>query len=158
MRNERLLTTENVSDTGAVASHDPTKRSRELYQEAQIRKERLERLRQLPPDDECTFKPKLVTKGRNGNGDFVNKSFVSANNMGGLNGPIREVDESRDITNLSTNVFERLTIDALTVPERQKGRELAERERTKKDEVTGQELFKPVTGRAVRGRAEDVSD
>ena len=51
-----------------------------------------------------------MTKGRNG-GD-ANKSFVSANTIGGLNGPIREVDESREITNLSTNVFDRLTIDA----------------------------------------------
>ena len=90
---------------------------------------------------------------KNPNKDAVNvsKSFISANphnNEFDHNDPIKEVDESREITT-SSNVFERLTIEAKILPEKRKGREHAELERSKVDEKTGQPLFHPVTGRSV---------
>ncbi len=53
-----------------------------------------------------------------------------------MNDPIKEVDESREVTS-SSNVFERLTIEAKILPEKRKGREYAELERSKVDEKTG---------------------
>ena len=55
--------------------------------------------------------PKLVSKTKN---DANNKSIISTepqhNSLIGINGTIKEVDESQEVT--SGNVFERLTMDA----------------------------------------------
>ena len=58
---------------------------------------------------------------------------------GFTNGPIKEVlDESQLSTaGPNVNVFDRLTMDAKTVPEKRKGREQAEVERQKVDPRTG---------------------
>ena len=73
---------------------------------------------------------------------------------GYTNGPIKEVlDESQLSTaGANVNVFDRLSMDAKTVPEKRKGREQAELERQKLDPRTGQKLFKPRTGKSVQGR------
>jgi len=52
-----------------------------------------------------------------------------------IHSPIREVDESHEVTN--SNVFERLVINAKQIPEKRKGREMAEKVRSSVDEVTG---------------------
>lgn len=70
----------------------------------------------------------------------------------GINGPIKEVDESCE-TPAASNVFERLVIDAQQIPDKKKGREMAQLERMRYDEQTGQELFKPKTGKGVRDRS-----
>ena len=41
----------------------------------------------------------------------------------GVNGPIKEVDESMDL-NLILNVFDRLNGDAKALPEKRRGREI----------------------------------
>lgn len=79
-----------------------------------------------------------MAKKRN---NSANRSFLTEAERTGFsgmvfNGPIKEVDESREITNQS-NVFERLNIDAQTIPEKRKGREQAERDRELVDEKTG---------------------
>lgn len=154
-RNERVFA-ENVSDNSAP-TRDVNTRSNELYNDAFVRKQKLERRRNEPAHTECTFKPSLVTKSRNKDG---NKSFITAtdgNDLGNtdINRPIKEVDESREITT-GSNVFERLTIDAQIQPEKRKGREQVELERSKVDEKTGQLLFRPMTGRGVQGRDNEV--
>jgi len=80
----------------------------------------------------------------------------ASNGFEGLNGPIREVDESR-IAFANISVFERLAIEGQQIPDKRKGRELAELERSRVDETTGQPLYQPKTGKAVRGRAQEVS-
>lgn len=50
---------------------------------------------------------------------------------------IREVDESREAPKGSGSVFERLTIDASQIPDKKKGREMAELERQRFDQDTG---------------------
>ena len=86
-----------------------------------MRHQRLERLQRQPADEECTFTPKLVSKNKS---DAMNKSIITTevqhNSILGINGPIKEVDESREVT--SGNVFERLTMDAQNIPEKRKGR------------------------------------
>ena len=93
-----------------------------------MRHQRLERLQKQPADEECTFMPKLISKNKN---DAVNKSIITTevqhNSLMGVNGPIKEVDESQEVT--AGNVFERLTMDAQNIPEKRKGRQIAESER-----------------------------
>ena len=76
-----------------------------------MRHQRLERMQKQPPDEECTFVPKLISKNKN---DAMNKSVISTevhhNSLLGINGTIKEVDESQEVT--AGNVFERLTMDA----------------------------------------------
>lgn len=159
-RNERMYA-ENVSDNTNHHPKDPTQRVNELYQEAFLRNQKLERLRLQPADEECTFQPKLM-KGSRTNRNELDKSLLASTqqSIGGFgNGPIKEVlDESRltDSGGLSNNVFERLTIDAKILPEKRKGREQAELERQKIDPKTGQVLFKPRTGRSIEGREQQV--
>ena len=75
-----------------------------------------------------------MSKAPNKDAVNVSKSFISANpnNEFDHNDPIKEVDEAREITS-SSNVFERLTIEAKILPEKRKGREYAELERSKVD-------------------------
>ena len=100
---------ENVSE--GTSNFEPKRKTNELYQEAFVRHQRLERLQRQPADDECTFMPKLISKTKN---DAMNKSIISTepqhNSLIGINGTIKEVDESQEVT--SGNVFERLTMDA----------------------------------------------
>ena len=107
-RNQRHLS-ENVSE--GTSNFEPKRKTNELYQEAFVRHQRLERLQRQPADDECTFMPKLVSKTKN---ETMNKSIISTepehNSLIGINGTIKEVDESQEVT--SGNVFERLTMDA----------------------------------------------
>lgn len=65
-----------------------------------------------------------MTKKNNHHG--VNKSFSSTPGkymVLGVNGPIKEVDESMDL-NLISNVFDRLNGDAKALPEKRRGREI----------------------------------
>lgn len=64
-----------------------------------------------------------MTKKNSGNA--TNKSFSSTPGkyMIGVNGPIKEVDESVEHQNFG-NVFERLNGDARAIPDKQKGREI----------------------------------
>ena len=47
-------------------------------------------------------------------------------------------------------------MDAQNIPEKRKGRQIAEIERQRFDEKTGQILFKPMTGKTVSGRTNEI--
>ena len=90
----------------------------------------MQRLQEQPAHEECTFKPKLIAKPKELlDGNTGDRSVLTAvQQIGGPNGPIKEVDESQEL-NTSTNVFDRLTVDAQISSSRQRGREIAEMQR-----------------------------
>ena len=75
----------------------------------------------------------------------------------GVNGPIKEVDESMDL-NLISNVFDRLNGDAKALPEKRRGREIQRLKNELVDEKTGQEFYRPKTGKSFEGRASEVKN
>lgn len=126
-----------------------------------MRREKLDRLRKLPADQECTFKPKLVARSKQTEGltkSISQKEAPDRFTLGDMNGPIKEVDESGVFSAQGISVFDRLTSLANEMPARRKGREKAKLASERVDEKTGQKLFKPKTGRPVESRSKEVKE
>ena len=99
-RNRNYFMSENVGEEQS-RTFDTAKKSKELYEDSFMRREKIERLRKQQ-ESQYTFKPQLVSKSKSSN--ILNRSISRGRSTANqshliedINGVIKEVDERSDL-------------------------------------------------------------